>query len=107
MSATQVYYSSFDAAFLKLPAHVRARIQRRIDEIGLRLATFPHHRLKGSSRFRARVGDYRIIYTFDLHENKFISLRLGIDEKSIDFSALGPRRFPRWHHLNTSTSSSE
>ena len=77
MSATQVYYSSFDAAFLKLPAHVRTRIQRRIDEIGLRLATFPHHQLKGSSRFGARVGDYRIIYTFDLDENKIHLLAIG------------------------------
>lgn len=77
MSATQVYYSGFDAAFLKLPAHVCARIQRRIDEIGLRLATFPHHQLKGSRRFRARVGDYRIIYTFDLDENKIHLLAIG------------------------------
>ena len=33
--------------------------------MGLRLATFPHHRLAGSNRYRLRVGDYRIIYTFD------------------------------------------
>jgi hypothetical protein len=56
VSATQVYYSSFDSVFLKLPATLRLRIERRIDEIGSRLATFPHHRLKGSNRFRARVG---------------------------------------------------
>ncbi len=28
-----------------------------------------HHRLKGSNRYRARIGDYRIIYTFDLEQN--------------------------------------
>ena len=33
--------------------------------MGLRLATFPHHRLTGSNRYRLRVGDCRIIYTFD------------------------------------------
>jgi mRNA-degrading endonuclease RelE of RelBE toxin-antitoxin system len=65
-AATQVYYASFDAVFLKLPPTLRARVEAKIDEIGLRLASFPHHRLKGSNRFRARVGDYRIIYTFDL-----------------------------------------
>jgi len=70
VSATQVYYSSFDSVFLKLRATLRLRIERRIDEIGSRLATFPHHRLKGSNRFRVRVGDYRIIYAFDLDENK-------------------------------------
>ena len=61
----QVYYTRFDAAFFKLPSSIRTRIESRIDEMGLRLATFPHHRLTGSNRYRLRVGDYRIIYTFD------------------------------------------
>ena len=64
-AALQIYYTRFDAAFLKLPVQVRARIEARIDEMGLRLATFPHHRLTGSNRYRLRVGDYRIIYAFD------------------------------------------
>jgi mRNA interferase RelE/StbE len=76
-AATQVYYASFDAVFLKLPAALRARIETKIDEIGLRLAAFPHHRLKGSNRFRARVGDYRIIYTFDLELNTVHLLAIG------------------------------
>jgi hypothetical protein len=50
-AATQVYYESFDAVFLKLPAALRARIEAKIDEIGMRLKSFPHHRLKGSNRF--------------------------------------------------------
>jgi len=69
-AATQVYYASFDAVFLKLLPTLRARVEAKIDEIGLRLASFPHHRLKGSNRFRARVGDYRIIYTVDLQQNR-------------------------------------
>jgi mRNA interferase RelE/StbE len=76
-AATQVYYASFDAVFLKLPPALRARVEARIDEIGLRLASFPHHRLQGSHRFRARVGDYRIIYTFDLEENTIHLLAIG------------------------------
>lgn len=43
----------------------------------------PHHRLKGSDRFRARVGDYRIIYTFDLDQIRFISLPSDTAAKSI------------------------
>ena len=50
-AATQVYYQSFDAVFLKLPAALRARVEAKIDEIGLSLESFPHHRLKGSNRF--------------------------------------------------------
>ena len=69
-AATQVYYASFDAVFLKVPSALRARVEEKIDEIGSRLGSYPHHRLKGPNRFRARVGDYRIIYTFDLEQNK-------------------------------------
>lgn len=76
-AATQVYYASFDAVFLNLSATLRARIETKIDEIGSRLAAFPHHRLKGSSRFRARVGDYRIIYTFDLEQSTLHLLAIG------------------------------
>jgi mRNA interferase RelE/StbE len=76
-AATQVYYASFDVVFLKLPPILRARIERKIDEIGSRLQAYPHHRLKGSTRYRARVGDYRIIYTFDLEQNKIHLLAIG------------------------------
>lgn len=77
-AATQVYYdASFDTLFLKLPTALRARIETKIDEIGSRLTAFPQHRLKGSSRFRARVGDYRIIYTFDLEQNTIHLLAVG------------------------------
>jgi mRNA interferase RelE/StbE len=74
---TQIYYASFDAVFVNLPPALRTRIEQKIDEIGLRLPTYPHHRLKGSDRYRARIGDYRIIYTFDLHRNRIHLLAIG------------------------------
>ncbi|MDQ6765623.1 MAG: type II toxin-antitoxin system RelE/ParE family toxin [Verrucomicrobiota bacterium] len=76
-AATQVYYDSFDAVFLGLPTVVRARVEAQIDVIGSRLASYPHHRLKGSHRFRARVGDYRIVYTFDVNRNTLHLLAIG------------------------------
>jgi mRNA interferase RelE/StbE len=76
-AVTQIYYESFDAVFFKLPAALRGRIEAKIDEIGLRLESFPHHRLKGSNRFRARMGDYRIIYTFDMEQNRIHLLAIG------------------------------
>jgi mRNA-degrading endonuclease RelE of RelBE toxin-antitoxin system len=60
-AATQIHYATFDAVFFKLPAAVRVRVELEIDEIGSRLGSYPHHRLRGSNRFRARVGDYRVI----------------------------------------------
>ena len=76
-AATQVYYASFDAVFLKLPPILRVRIERKIDEIGSRLQAYPHHRLKGSNRYRARIGEFRIIYTFALEQNKIHLLAIG------------------------------
>ena len=76
-SALQVYYADFDAVFLKLPAHLRARIETKIDEMGSRLIAFPHERLKGSHRYRLRVGDYRVIYDFDTEQNTIHLLALG------------------------------
>ena len=68
-AAQQICYTPFDTAFFKLPAQVRARIESRIDDMGLRLGTFPHHRLTGSNRHRLRVGDFRVIYTYDAAKN--------------------------------------
>jgi mRNA-degrading endonuclease RelE of RelBE toxin-antitoxin system len=67
-AALQIYYTGFDVAFFKLPPAVRTRIEAKLDDLGLRLETFPHHRLTGSPRYRLRVGDYRIIDTFDLQQ---------------------------------------
>jgi hypothetical protein len=35
-AATQIYEASFDAVFVKQPPALRARIEQKIDEIGLR-----------------------------------------------------------------------
>ena len=76
-AALQIFYTHFDTAFFKLPPQLQARIEFRIDQMGLRLATFPHHRLAGSNRFRLRVGDYRVIYTFDAVGNVIHLLAIG------------------------------
>jgi mRNA-degrading endonuclease RelE of RelBE toxin-antitoxin system len=45
--------------------------------MGLRLAVFPHYRLTGSNRCRLRVGDYRVIYTFDVTQGAIHLLAVG------------------------------
>jgi len=94
-AATQIYYASFDVAFFKLSASVRARVEAEIDRIGSRLASYPHHRLKGSNRFRARAGDYRIIYTFDLKQTSFIYSRLATAGKFIGRRERSERSVPQ------------
>jgi mRNA interferase RelE/StbE len=76
-AALQIFYSGFDTPFFKLPPTVQTRIEAKIDDMGLRLKTFPHHRLKGHDRYRLRVGDYRIIYTFDSERNILHLLAVG------------------------------
>ena len=76
-AALQVYYQQFDLRFFKLPPRVQAQIEAKIDQMGLRLATFPHYRLTGSNRYRLRVGDYRVIYTFEPTRNAIHLLAVG------------------------------
>jgi mRNA interferase RelE/StbE len=76
-AALQIYYTRFDVEFFKLPVATQDRIAAKIDDMGLRLGAFPHHRLKGSNRYRLRAGDYRIIYTFDAQQNVLHLLAVG------------------------------
>jgi mRNA-degrading endonuclease RelE of RelBE toxin-antitoxin system len=76
-AATQVYYASFDTVFSNLSPALQTRIEEKIDLVGGRLDSFPHHRLKASNRFRLRVGDYRVVYTFDVTHQTIHLLALG------------------------------
>jgi mRNA interferase RelE/StbE len=76
-ASLQVYYTRFDAGFFRLPQKVRDRIEAKIDDMGLRLNAFSHYHLSGSNRYRLRVGDYRIIYTFDAMQNVIHFLAVG------------------------------
>jgi len=75
--ALQIYYAAFDEVFLQLPDNVRRRIIEALDDMGLRLASYPHYRMTGGNRYRLRVGDYRIIYTFDAVRNEIHLLAVG------------------------------
>jgi mRNA-degrading endonuclease RelE of RelBE toxin-antitoxin system len=63
-AATQVFSREFDAV-------------QKITEMGSRLESYPHYRLSGRSEFRLRVGDFRIIYEFDLATNEIYLITLG------------------------------
>lgn len=70
LHAQQVFAPEFDADFFRLSKAQQTLIEKKVDDMGARLADFPHTKLKGASgNFRLRVGDYRIIYTFDLARN--------------------------------------
>jgi mRNA interferase RelE/StbE len=75
--ATEIYSREFDAVFFRLPPQVQARILAHIRELGRRLEEFPHARLQGRSEFRLCVGDFRIIYTFEVGRNELSLVTLG------------------------------
>jgi mRNA interferase RelE/StbE len=75
--AQQVYSREFDSIFFELSPKLRSQIEAKITEVGSRLDQYPHHRLVGRDEFRLRVGDYRIIYQFDLNQNIIYLVTLG------------------------------
>ena len=76
-AATQIASREFDGDFLRLPSQVQALVQRKIDAMGLRLATFQHYRMTGSDKCRLRVGDYRVIYRFELTRGEIYLVAIG------------------------------
>ncbi len=65
-AALQIWSPTFSRSFDSLPDSVRETVQRKIDEMGTRLENFPHKRLQGRPEFKLRVGDYRVLYEFDV-----------------------------------------
>ena len=65
-AALQIWSPTFTRAFDNLPTNIREIVQRKVDEMGARLEAFPHQRLQGRPEFKMRVGDYRVLYEFDM-----------------------------------------
>ena len=76
-AATQIASREFDNDFYRLPAQIQALVQRKIDSMGLHLATFPHYRMTGSDKYRLRIGDHRMIYRFNLAQEEIYLVAIG------------------------------
>ena len=76
-AATQIVSREYDHDFSRLPPEIQAHVQRKIDSIGLRLATFQHYRMTSSDKYRVRVGDYRVIYRFDSGRGEIYLVAIG------------------------------
>ncbi len=89
-AATQIYYASFDAVFLNLPPSLQVRVETQIDDIGSRLRSYPPTTgSKDRAVFRARVGDYRITYIFDLEQNTIHLLAIGHRRENLSHEVIG------------------
>jgi mRNA interferase RelE/StbE len=76
-AATQICSPQFDRRFFGLPTGTQQHIQRKIDELGCNLRGFSHQRLQGVDAFRLRVGDFRVIYQFNVEKNELILIGVG------------------------------
>jgi mRNA interferase RelE/StbE len=76
-ASLEVYSRDFDADFFKLHVDIQARIQSSIDRLGTRLETHSHHSMKGIEAYRLRVGDYRVLYSFDRSKGIIYLLAVG------------------------------
>ena len=65
-AALQIWSPTFSRSFDNLPSSARAAVERKVDEMGTRLESFPHQRLQGRPEFKLRAGDYRVLYEFDV-----------------------------------------
>ena len=65
-AALQIWSPTFSSAFDELSSSIRETVQRKVDEMGTRLESFPHQRLQGRAECKLRVGDYRVLYEFDV-----------------------------------------
>ena len=76
-AALQIWSPTFSKAFDSLPNSIREAVQHKVDEMGTRLGTFPHKRLEDRPEFKPRVGDYRVIYEFDLSQGRIYLHHVG------------------------------
>jgi len=75
--ALQIWSPVFCRHFDRLPPGIQADITHKVDELGKRLNNWPHDRLQGRPEFKLRVGDYRVLYDFDLAAGKLYLLYVG------------------------------
>jgi len=52
-------------------------VLEKITDMGRRLAEFRHYRMTGRDEYRLRIGDYRVIYQFDLSKGELWLIALG------------------------------
>jgi mRNA-degrading endonuclease RelE of RelBE toxin-antitoxin system len=65
--ALQIWSPTFSRSFDDLPSSIRETVQRKVDEMGTRLESFPHKRLRGRAECKLRVSDYRVLHEFDVN----------------------------------------
>lgn len=64
----------FQKHFANLDPQVQQRIVSKVEEVDHQLSTWRHERLQGRPEYKLRVGDWRVLYDFDLPNNRLVLL---------------------------------
>ena len=54
----------------RLDSHVQRRVIEKVEELDANLRAWRHERLQGRPEYKLRVGDWRVLYQFDLPKNE-------------------------------------
>jgi mRNA interferase RelE/StbE len=65
---------TFQKHFAKLDPQIQQRIVSKVEEVDRQLRTWRHERLQGRPEYKLRVGDWRVLYDFDLVANRLLLL---------------------------------
>ena len=69
-----VVSQTFRKHFEKLDPQVQQRITQKVEQLDNQLRAWRHERLQGRSEYKLRVGDWRVLYDFDLARSQLLLL---------------------------------
>jgi len=65
---------TFQKHFANLDPQIQQRIVAKIEEVDCQLRSWRHERLQGRSEYKLRIGDWRVLYDFDLVASRLLLL---------------------------------
>ncbi|MEI6084384.1 MAG: type II toxin-antitoxin system RelE/ParE family toxin [Verrucomicrobiota bacterium] len=65
---------TFEKHFARLDRQIQQRIVSKVEEVDQQLPTWRHERLQGRAEYKLRVGDWRVLYDFDLATSRLLLL---------------------------------
>ncbi|MSR64908.1 MAG: type II toxin-antitoxin system mRNA interferase toxin, RelE/StbE family [Verrucomicrobiae bacterium] len=61
---------TFQKQFEKLDSQIQKRVIAKVEELDAGLSHWQHERLQGRAEYKLRVGDWRVLYVFDLSKTE-------------------------------------
>lgn len=69
-----VVSQTFRKYFERLDPQVQQRVITKVEQVDQQLRAWRHERLQGRPEYKLRVGDWRVLYDFDVGQNRLLLL---------------------------------